>query len=156
MADVQESYPTPTTGVGKPCGITLAGSGVTQIKGNVYQVTLSLAGTKTVTITPTAVDAAGTTASPAYTGAFNWLSYNASPTSANAGDVIESYPASTSGKLGEIATVASATGATMVVTGQFVGQAIIEVSIPFGDTDGTDNYLLSGKVYAQLIVTVGV
>lgn len=153
MADVQESYPTPTSGVGAPCGVTLAGSGVTQIKGHVYQVSLSLAGTKTVTITPTAVDAAGTTASPAYTGAFNWLSYNAAPTSANAGDVIESYPASTSGKLGEIATVATATGATMVVTGQFVGQAIVECWIPLGDVTGLEK---SGKVYAQLVVTVGV
>jgi hypothetical protein len=155
MADVQESYPTPTTGIGAPVAIALAGSGITQIKGNVYQVSLSLGGTATVSVTATAKDVAGTTASPAYTGAFNWVSRNAAPASANSGDVVESYPASTSGKLGKVATVSGATGNPITVTGNFVGQAIVEVYIPFGDADGSDNYL-DGAVYAQLVVTVGV
>lgn len=154
MADVQESYPTPTTGLLKPVKIALSGTGVTQIKGNVYQVALSLGGTATVAVTAAAQDIAG--ASPSYAGAFNWVSRNALPASANSGDVVESYPASTSGKLGKIATVSGATGNPITVTGNFVGQAIVEVFIPFGDVDGSDNYLLTGGVYAQLIVTVGV
>jgi hypothetical protein len=156
MADVQESYPLPTSGIGAPLKIALSGSGVSQIKGSVYQVSLSLGGTATVSVTATAQDAAGTTASPAYTGAFNWVSRNAEPHAAQSGDVVESYPASTSGKFGRVAHVSAATGNPITVTGDFVGRAIVEVFIPFGDADGTNNYLDSGAVYAQLVVTVGV
>jgi len=150
---MQESYPTPTTGVATPVVLAITGLGITQIKGNVYTVTLSLSGTSTVSATAAAKDVAGTSAT--YTGSYNWLSYNAKPTALGSSDVIESYPASTSGKLGEIATVSAATGNPITVTGQFVGQAIVEVSIPFGDSDGTDNYL-NGKAYAQLVVNVTV
>jgi hypothetical protein len=122
-------------GIGVPVKMALSGSGITAVAGPVYQVTLSLTGTTTVTVTPAVTDIAGS--DPTYTGAYNWVSYNGAPT----------------GTAGRVASVASATGATMVVTARSLGMAIIECFVPAFDVDGA-NLTGSGKIYALLQVTV--
>lgn len=110
-------------GVAVPTQIQLSGTGVTQIAGPVYKVTLSLSGTNTVAVTPAAKDIAGS--NPSITGTITAASYNTN----------------------------QATVSTNTVTAVAVGQAVVEWSYPAFDVDGL-NALASGKVYAQLLVTV--
>lgn len=115
-------------GVSVPTQIQLSGTGVTQIAGNTYKVTLSLAGTNTVSVTPAAKDIAGN--APSYTGSFNWVSYETAQ-----------------------ATVSAATGSPITVTAVAKGEAIVECYVPAFDVDGTAS-TGAGKVYALLQVEV--
>ena len=106
MADTQESYPTPTTGIGKALFIKLTGKNVTnanpeQASGalvggnNTYKVTLSVANSvsagvsATVAVTASLYDLAGTFQS--IVGSVTAISYNFLPTSSSGTQ--ESYPA---------------------------------------------------------------
>lgn len=166
MSDVQESYPTPTSGLGKPFTVVLSGTGVTQVKAPVsgtagipeYSVSLSLAGTSSVAVTVTAVDEGGNAQS--ITGTINAISYNALPSSANAGDVQESYPVPNA-TLGRIATTTNA-GSPFTVTAVRLGQAVVEFQVPFANNTvgtGSGSNFASGfplnMIYAQLLVNVG-
>lgn len=179
MADVQESYPLPTTGLLYPVKLGLVGSGVTCIKGNVYQVTLSLTGTTSVSVTAAGRDIADATANPAYAGAYNWISRNGLPSAVslafwNPNDVQESYPVPKS-TMGDVAHVSGNTGNPITVTADHQGEAYIEVYTPYASVAGTPlypvgqgtgnqsradastspaNYSLGGAAYAVLIVTV--
>jgi hypothetical protein len=176
MADVQESYPTPTTGLAKPTKIALSGTGILNmlsaagsapgtVNGHswVYDVTLSLTATghaSSVAVTAVANDNADSSAS--YSGTYNWVCRNAKPVAASAGDVVESYPASTSGVFANIASFNSSVSVAAdtsianppTVYAHKLGEAIVEVFVPFGDVDGSDSEALLNGVYAQLRVHV--
>ena len=121
-------------GVGVPTQVQLSGTGVTQVKGSNYAVTLSLSASgghaSSVSVTAAAKDIAGN--DPSYAGSFTWTSYNAAPT----------------GQAGKVATAVAGT-----VTAVAVGQAVVEAAVPAFDVDGTDNVKF-GKVYALLNVQV--
>ena len=119
-------------GIDVPTQIALSGTGVTQVKGNVYTVQLSLSGTSTVDLTAAFKDSAGTTVTPS--GTETYVSYNAGT---GAGDVAR------------VATVDS----SGVITAVHKGQAIIECQYPAFDLDGV-NPLAEGMIYAQVIVNV--
>lgn len=161
MPNVQESYPTPTTGQNTPVSIVLTGTGVTQtptLSGNVgyatYAVTLSVSGagghSSSVAVTAQAYDIAGTSQST--TGSYNIQSFNAKPSAANTNDVVETYPAPPT-QFAYIATVGSATANPATVTAQKPGQAVVYFQYPAFNLAGTTNYL-NGSVHAKLIVTV--
>lgn len=122
-------------GLSVPTKITLAGTGVTQVAGPVYQVTLSVTAAggnaSSVAITPTAKDAAGSTIST--TGSYVNVSYNAGTGSS------------------DVARIATISGNT--ITAVHKGQAIVEFAYPAFDVDGL-NAIGSGKVYALVQVNV--
>jgi hypothetical protein len=122
-------------GIDVPVSVALSGSGVTQIAGSVYQVTLSLTGTTSVAVTAVTKDSAGD--DPSYSGDYNWVSYNAAPT----------------GAAGKVATVSAATGNPITVSAVSQGMAIVEAYVPAFDVDGSAA-AGSGKVYALLQVQV--
>jgi len=174
MADVQESYPLPTNGIGKPLFIKLTGIGVTNANpetpsgtlvggNNTYKVTLSVANSisagasATVAITASLYDLAGTFQS--VTGSVSALSYNALPTASSGTN--QSYPApkATVGDVahvGAVSFVGSAGVAT--ITPDNPGQAVIEFEYPFGGEASPfiNSSLIqrNDKVYSQVLVTV--
>ena len=160
MPDVQESYPTQTTGLLTPTEIVLTGSGLSAlVTARRYKVTLSLGGTSSVAVTAAAKDIAG--ADPSYTGSFHWVARNAAPLTANSGDVVESYPVSTSGVVANIASFNSdksvaaltSTANPPTVYAHTVGEALIECFVPSFDVNGANDYT-KGGVYTELIVIV--
>jgi hypothetical protein len=180
MSDVQESYPLPTSGEATVVKVALSGTGILNMlsaSGSapgtgdgtswVYDVTLSLTATghaSSVAVTAQANDIDDESAS--YSGTYNWICRNAKPVAANSGDVVESYPASTSGVFANIASFNSSVSVAAVtstanpptVYAHKLGEALVEVFVPFGDVDGTDaedltDGILNGA-YAQLRVHV--
>jgi hypothetical protein len=176
MADTQESYPTPTNGVGKALFAKLTGKQVTNANpetpsgalvggNNTYKVTLSISSNSagsggvygSVTITVALYDLAGTFQSIA--GSVTGVSYNALPTSSSGTQ--ESYPVPNA-TVGAVASVASASYsnsvATAVITPLNSGQAIIEFEYPFaGNLEGLTGGSLQQQndmVYAQVQVNV--
>lgn len=157
MADVQESYPTPTTGSAGPEYIIISGAGVTLVKGNVSQASVSMGSNSSVDfgpLTATLYDADGTTSTG---GTVNWKVYDSSRSSltsptGDANDVAESYP-----------TGATFTGC-VVNSGGFVkayakGVYIVEAEVVSGQK-GTgaiesSSNTKSSIAYGQLILTVG-
>jgi hypothetical protein len=121
-------------GVGVPTQILLAGSNLVHATGPNYSVTLSLTGTTSVVVTPTAKDIAGSDVAED-TSKYVWQSYNAAP----------------NGQPGKVATVSGT--ATGTITAVAVGQALVEVKYPSFDLDGL-NSVLSDKVYALVLVQV--
>lgn len=175
MADTQESYPTPTTGIGKALFIKLTGKNVTnanpeQASGalvggnNTYKVTLSVANSvsagvsATVAVTASLYDLAGTFQS--IVGSVTAISYNFLPTAAGSGTQ-ESYPApnATVGAVASVGSVSySNSAAAATITPLNPGQAVVEFEYPFaGNGEGlTGGSLLqqNDMVYAQILVQV--
>jgi hypothetical protein len=147
----------PTDGLAVAARVRLSGTGVTQLAGNEYEVTLSLGGTDTVTVTVDVEDVAGSAYSNI--GEVVTKSYN----NPSAGSPTWYKPSAASpytDQSADVASVAAATSAgdlTMVVTGLAVGQAIVEFQFPtFDNTEGDDSATGNPKdmIYAQLIVNV--
>ena len=181
MADVQESYPTQTTGLGIPAFVTLTGTGVSNANpetpsgslaggNNTYQVTLSLSSagghSSTVSVTAHLKDLGGNAmASSPKTPQAN--SYNAQPTTSSGTQ--ESYPVPNA-TVGQVATVGSVTNNgdgtfSATITAQHEGQAVVEFAYPaFGNGEGTissgpvngTNQLTwpNDMVYSQILVNV--
>lgn len=103
---------TPTDGLGTPSLINVSGTGVTAIvAGHQYQVTLSLSGTNTVTLTATLKDVGGNT----------FTSGNSNSASLKTDNPF-------------VATVAG-----LVITAVTKGQAVVDVRFPtFDTTDAVD------------------
>lgn len=177
MADTQESYPSPTTGLGTPLFIKLTGHGVTNANpetpsgslvggNNTYKVTLSVANSisagvsATVAITATLYDLAGTLQSVMVNSAsVAAISYNFLPTSYSG--TIESYPAPNA-QVGDVATVGAVTYAASAglatITPVNPGQAVVEFAYPFAQNgEGLGGGSLKQQndaVYSQILVQV--
>jgi hypothetical protein len=175
MADTQESYPTPTNGVGKALFVKLSGTKVSNANpetssgalvggNNTYKVTLSVANSNattgvygTVAVTASLYDLAGTFQSIA--GSVTAISYNFLPTASNGTQ--ESYPVPNA-TVGAVASVGSVTYsgsvASAVITPLNPGQAVCEFEYPFaGNSEGLIGGSLplqNDMVYAQILVTV--
>jgi hypothetical protein len=183
MADVQESYPTPTTGTGKPLFMKLSGTNVTNANpetasgalvggNNTYKVTLSIANSvkaaasATVSVTVNLYDLAGT--SQAIVGSVTAVSYNAAPTTYSGTQ--ESYP-TPNATVGDVATVGtvsySASAGSATITPVNAGQAVVEFEYPFGvgayntslvETGplpgGALGYQQNDMLYSQILVQV--
>jgi len=183
MADVQESYPTPTTGKNLPLFMELSGQGITNANpqtgsgslvggNNTYKVTLSVANSvkagasATVSVTVNLFDLAGT--AQGIKSSVTAVSYNAAPTSSSGTQ--ESYPAPLT-TFGEIATVGavsySASAGTATITPITPGQAVVEFEYPFGlnanntaavepgpQPGGALGYQQNDMVYSQILVQV--
>ena len=174
MADTQESYPSPTTGIGKALFIKLTGHNVSNANpeqssgalvggNNTYKVTLSVANSvsagvsATVAVTASLYDLAGT--SQAIVGSATAISYNFLPTSSSGTQ--ESYPApnATVGAVASVGSVSySNSAAVATITPLNPGQAVIEFEYPFA---GNGEGLIGGSlplqndmVYAQILVQV--
>lgn len=151
----------PTDGLGVAARVRLSGSGVTQIAGNEYSVSLSISNASplsdTVTVTVEIEDVAGSAYSNV--GEVVTKSYN-NPSAGSPSWYKPSAASPYSNQSADVASVAAATSAgdlTMVVTGLNVGQAIVEFQFPtFDNTEGNDSATGNPKdmIYAQLIVTV--
>ncbi len=183
MSNVQESYPSATSGVAVASVLELSGTGVSNaspqtqpagaVRGgglNTFAVTLSLSSagghSTTVTVTGQITDSAGTNQTSS-TGTFQANSYNAYPTT-SAGTQ-ESYPAPVT-TVGQVATVGAVTNnadgtCSFVVTAQHEGQAVVELEYPaFTNKAGTiqaGNVASSptltwpiNHIYSQLLVSV--
>ena len=175
MADTQESYPTPTNGVGKALFIKLSGKKVTNANpetpsgtlvggNNTYQVTLSVANSNattgvygTVAVTATLYDLAGSFQSIA--GSVTAISYNFLPTSSSGTQ--ESYPApiATVGAVASVGAVSiTASAGVATITPLNPGQAVVEFEYPFaGNSEGLTGGALQQQndaVYSQVLVTV--
>jgi hypothetical protein len=184
MADTQESYPTPTTGLNLPLFMKLSGTNVvnanpetasgTLVGGNnTYKVSLSLANSvkagasATVVVTVNLFDLAGT--AQGIKGSVTAVSYNANPTSAGSGTQ-ESYPAplTTYGEIATVGTVSySASAGTATITPVQVGQAVVEFEYPFAlnanntaatepspNPGGALGFQQNDMVYSQILVQV--
>jgi hypothetical protein len=170
----------PTDGLLSAVAVQLSGTGVTAQKtpstghpyAGSYSVSLSLAGTSTVVVTPSLVDV--NNAAYAATAA-NWVyrSYNnpqitestapAASASTSANPTLSPTPTRTA----KIASVGASGASTVTVTALAVGQAIIEVAYPtFDNSEGSMTVGNLGGASAgtsvpkdaiaiQLIVTVG-
>jgi hypothetical protein len=169
-----ESYPTPTTGLGKPLFVELTGVGVSNANpqtpsgslvggNNTYKVTLSVAHSisagvsATVAITASLYDLAGSFQSIA--GSVTAISYNFLPTSSNGTQ--ESYPApnATVGAVASVGSVSySNSAAVATITPLNPGQAVCEFEYPFaGNSEGLIGGSLplqNDMVYSQILVTV--
>lgn len=175
MADIQESYPTPTTGIGKALFVKLTGRQVSSANpetasgtlvggNNVYKVTLSVANSNAVTgvygtvaVTASLYDLAGSFQSIA--GSVTAISYNFLPTASSGTQ--ESYPVpnATVGAVASVGAVSiTASAGVATITPLNAGQAVIEFEYPFaGNGEGlTGGSLLqqNDMVYAQVLVTV--
>lgn len=101
----------PTDGLGTAVKLALSGTGITQVVGNVYKVTLSLGGTSTVSVTTTVQDVGGNTFTSGNSNSATLVSRN-------------TY----------VATVSGST-----VTAVHQGQVVVDVLFPtFDTTDGVD------------------
>jgi len=165
---VQESYPTPGTGVGVPESIQISGTGVSQATSsvsNVFKATISSnKGSFPIQLALTAnpVDAAGNGCNA---GPVQWVAYPSAPASFAAADpagVIESYPGNTTGVPPQGFASISVNQAGLV-TANAEGVYIIEarciagaVSAGSVDSSGSATGLStkSSVVYGQLILTV--
>ena len=177
MADIQESYPSPTTGVGKPLFIKLTGKNVVNANpetasgslvggNNTYKVTLSVANSiaagvsATVAVTASLYDLAGTLQSVMVNSAsVTAVSYNFLPTASSGTQ--ESYPApnATVGDVAAVGAVSYAASAGMAtITPANPGQAVVEFAYPFAQNgeglSGGSLPLQQDMVYAQILVQV--
>lgn len=174
MADVQESYPLPTNGIGKPLFIKLTGIGVSNANpetpsgtlvggNNTYKVTLSVANSisagasATVAITASLYDLAGTFQS--VTGSVSAISYNALPTASSGTN--QSYPApkATVGAVASVGAVSfSASAGVATITPLNPGQAVVEFEYPFaGEASPFISSSLTqrnDKIFSQVLVQV--
>jgi hypothetical protein len=175
MADTQESYPSPTTGIGKALFMKLSGKQVNNANpetasgnlvggNNTYKVTLSVANSNATTgvygsvaVTASLYDLAGTFQSIA--GSVTAISYNFLPTSSSGTQ--ESYPAPNA-TVGAVASVGAATisasAGLATITPLNPGQAVVEFEYPFaGNSEGLTGGSLQQQndmVYAQILVQV--
>jgi hypothetical protein len=171
---VNESYPTPNSGIFKAVEVRLAGvpaltqytlaagpaGGSGSAGGPQYTVTLSLSGTNIMFLTATIEDVDGNPVGVNHSCV--WISYNAHPNAAdfaakNPTDVVESYPPKLAGQLGDICEVTSTGQLTGTVFAKNIGEAIVECQFPFGDnTIGNDQTTGDpiNMVYAQVRVVV--
>lgn len=171
----------PTDGLGSAVKVTLAGTGLVRADnggtvsgyfGNEYKVSLSLAGTSTVVVTPALFDSGNNSYSPTAT---SWVyrSYNdpqiteatapAASGSTSANPTLSPTPTRTA----KIASVGASGASSVTVTGLSVGQAVIEVLYPtFDNAEGSvtvgnlggasaGTTVPKDAIYATLIVTVG-
>jgi hypothetical protein len=157
MADVQESYPNPNTGVGKPVVVLLTGAGVTQVKNNEYKATIALGGQSQVqlALSATTNDINGT---PETHSVINWVSFGTKIDAAgfaanNPTDVQESFPHDQE-YAGDC--VVNSSG---VVTAKKTGVYGIEAQvIPFdfnsGDAMDASQNSKTNDIYAHLDLTV--
>ena len=90
--DSNQSFPTPTTGIGTVTGIELTGTGIVPGVGQ-YDYSLQLEFGSTAMVTATPVDSSGTTQSATVTA----VSYNGTPTEAGAPSVNTAFPQPNSG-----------------------------------------------------------
>ena len=178
MADIQESYPTQTSGVGAALFMKLSGKQVSNANpqtgsgalvggNNTYKVTLSVANSNsatgvygTVSVTATLYDLAGT--SQVIVGSAVAVSYNAKPTTYSG--TIESYPIpnATVGAVASVGSVSiSNSAAVATITPLNPGQAVVEFEYPFAGNlevnptpGGSLGYQVNDMVYAQVLVTV--
>lgn len=171
----QESYPTPTTGLGKALFVELSGKQVTNANpespsgalvggNNTYKVTLSVANSNATTgvygsvaITASLYDLAGSFQS--ISGSVTAVSFNFLPTASSGTQ--ESYPVPNA-TVGAVASVGSVTYsgsvASAVISPLNPGQAVVEFEYPFA---GNGEGLIGGSlplqndmVYAQILVQV--
>jgi hypothetical protein len=119
--------PNPTTGIGTAARVRMSGTGITQITGNEYTVTLGVVGMTTTTVTPLIQDVAGS----AFTSG-----------NSNIAQYVSRSPS--------IATVGATSG---IITAVSTGQAEIEVQ--YATFDGTNSVLVD-KIYATVLSTVTV
>jgi len=150
----------PTDGLNVAAKVTVSGTGITQIAGPEYSLTLSLsdAGGYSSSVVATAVmeDVAGSAYSPV--GEIVVKSY-ANP---SAGSPAWYNPDNFSGYDADIVSVSdtasiSVGSETFLITGLAVGQGIVEVQFPtFDNTNGDDSTTGNPKdmIYAQIVVTV--
>jgi|SRR5882762_9644082 len=142
MANPSPSH-NPTDALGTPVVIELSGTGVTNITGNEYAVTLSVSAANSVpaTTTLTAVleDANDATFTSGNSNVVNYFSYN--------------NPGSNSAVLQNpnIASVGLTSG---VITALNPGQAVIEARFASIDENISSNSLMPGFIYSTIIVTV--
>lgn len=170
----------PTDGLLSAVAVQLAGTGLTALKtpstghpyAGPYSVSLSLAGTSTVVVTPSLVDV-NNAAYGATAASWVYRSYNnpqiteatapAASASTSANPTLSPTPTRTA----KIASVGASGVSTVTVTALAVGQAIIEVVYPtFDNAEGSMTVGNLGGASAgtsvpkdgiavQLIVTVG-
>jgi hypothetical protein len=165
MADVMESYPDATTGSDVPTVLVLLDASgndeVNPIYTHLIPNTPVPAFTNEYTLTLSLSSSNGHFSSCQLEGvtadrdlnpqAFDpipvrFTSNGAGLNTPNTHDIMESYPASTSGGLGDIVEVTDGGFITAVA----VGQAIVECYVPIGNGDD----LSSGCISASIIVTV--
>ena len=149
-------YPAATSGVGVPESVTLTGTGITKIAQGLYKVTLSLANTNIVMVTPAPVDAAQNGCGVG--SAVTYKCYNSNPTSGSANAPAISTSPSYGG---QIATVTlQGDGVTGKVVAVSEGEAWVEASYVAGlgaqaaGDNTTPNAQTAGKIYGLLQVIV--
>jgi hypothetical protein len=177
---VQESYPTPTSGLSKAVEVRLSATpsanqsftqyvvasgpagGSGSAGGNEYDLYLSLSQAPTITLTASILDVDGNSVTPVNTAV--WKSYSSHPNAAdfatkNPNDVQESYPPKPSGQIADIADVSSTGQLTGLVTAKSVGKCSLNCQFPFGDNN-IGNDATTGQpiqmVYATIHVRVQV
>lgn len=168
MSNVQVSYPPATTGVGVPAVVALSGTGVSQVKGNVYAVTLSVSASShasSVAVTATLKDLAGTTQSVG-SNPFNFASSDSPLTYSAAGfPSAGAWPlpiVSIGGTGDNGAQPVQITAGNATITAKKEGTAVVRVAwqvgngvpplrpdSPLPSLDGS-----TGALYADLVVTV--
>lgn len=115
---------TPTDGLGTATQVTLSGTGVSQVVGNVYKVSLNVGGSPNPSSVAMSSAVKDVGANAFSSGNSNSVTYKSADAS--------------------VASVSSNT-----ITAVKAGQVVVDASFPtFDTTDGTD------KIYAQILVQV--